>query len=441
MTGPLKRRLVSDDTPEAAEIRALVVRVAERLQTRHTEINASMNAAIEDAIADLDAPELTEMLHASVEGNITTILHMLRNDIPIEHVQPATAATEYAVRLARAGVPAAPLRRAYHIGSDDLLAEVFHEIQLLDCPSELKLRLLHHLAGWLHHYVDWIARVVLDAHEAERRTLVEQNATDVSRLVHRVLDREPVEPDQFARTTGYRLDRAHVAAVLWNEGVRQAADHIEALRSLATRFARALGSPAAPLFTPIDRSTAWVWCHVPNETSLVDTARVHEVLWGEPAVRAAMGTPVVGIEGFRRTLEQANAVRIVASTSSAPHTRVVSYGDDGMAIVAMLARDLPASRRWVVDALGTLAVDTEPADRLRETLRNFLRTGSYVETSEALMLHRNTVKYRLAKAEQERGRPLSEGQLDLELALHLCHVLGSAVLQQPRRVGEADLPS
>ncbi|MBA8824152.1 DNA-binding PucR family transcriptional regulator [Saccharopolyspora lacisalsi] len=441
MTGPLKRRQISDDTPEAAEIRALVVRVAERLQDRYTELSDSMNAAIEDAIADLDAPELTEMLHASVEGNITTILHMLRNGIPIEHVQPATAATEYAVRLARAGVPAASLRRAYHIGSDDLLAEVFREIQLLDCPSELKLRLLHHLAGWLHHYVDWITRVVLDVHEAERQALVEQNATDVSRLVHRVLDREPVEPDQFARTTGYRLDRPHVATVLWDEGMRQAADQIEALRSLATRLTRALGSPNAPLFIPIDRSTAWVWCHVPGATSSVDTAQVHEVLAEAPAVRAAMGAHVVGIEGFRRTLEQANAVRIVASTSSAPHTRVVSYGDDGMALVAMLARDLPASRQWVVDALGTLAVDAEPADRLRETLRTFLRTGSYVDTSKTLMLHRNTVKYRLAKAEQERGRPLTEGRLDLELALHLCHVLGPAVLQQSRKMGEADLPS
>lgn len=441
MTARLKRRLVSNDTPKAAEIRALVVCVAERLQARHTELNDSMNAAIEGAIADLANPELTEMLHASVEGNITTILHMLRNDIPIEHLQPATAATEYAIRLARAGVSAAPLRRAYHIGSDDLLAEIFHEIQLLDCPSELKLRLLHHLAGWLHHYVDWITRVVLDAHEAERQTLLKQHATDIFRLVHRVLDREPVEYDQFARTAGYRLNHPHVATVLWDERTLQAADQIEVLRSLATRLARVLGSSSDPLFMPVDRSTAWVWCHIPDATSPIDTARVHEVLADAPAVRAAMGTPVFGIEGFRRTLEQANAVRTVASASDAPHAKVMSYGDDGMAVVAMLVRDLPASRRWVADTLGALALDTEPAARLRETLLTFLRTGSYVETSKKLMLHRNTVKYRLTKAKRERGRPLTEGRLDLELALHLCHVLGPAVLQQPRRAAEPESPN
>src|SRR5690606_7151138 len=121
--------------------------------------------------------------------------------------------------------------------------------------SELKLRLLHHLAGWLHHYVDWITRVVLDAHEAERQTLLKQHATDIFRLVHRVLDREPVEYDQFARTAGYRLNHPHVATVLWDERTLQAADQIEVLRSLATRLARVLGSSSDPLFMPVDRKS------------------------------------------------------------------------------------------------------------------------------------------------------------------------------------------
>ncbi|WP_028662539.1 helix-turn-helix domain-containing protein, partial [Saccharomonospora iraqiensis] len=134
------------------------------------------------------------------------------------------------------------------------------------------------------------------------------------------------------------------------------------------------------------------------------------------------------------------AVRIVAHAGGAAHTRVVSYGDDGMALVAVLARDLPASRRWVGDVLGPLAADTDPADRLRATLRTFLRTGSYVDTARELTLHRNTVKYRVAKAEQERGRGLTEGRLDLELALHLCHVLGPAVLQPSRKTVDPDHP-
>lgn len=431
MSGPLERRLVPESAPEAGEIRALVALVAERLQARAADLNVSMNEAIEGAIEDLDDSELTSMLHASVEGNIATILHMLRNDIPLGRVQPITAATEYAVRLARAGVPAVALRRAYHIGSDDLLAEAFEEIQRLDAGSELKLRLLHHLAGWMHRYVDWITAVVLEAHESERQALVEQNATDVSQLVQRVLGRDKVDLHQFAVKTGYRLDQTHVAAVVWVEGVHQAADQIDSLRSFSLTLARALDAEGAPLFTPIDRSTAWVWFGSRHAVT-VDTERVRLAVEPTSAVRVALGTPASQLPGFRRTLEQAIAVRVVPSTSTSAASRVVCHGDDGMAMVAMLARDLPAGRRWVGEALGGLAVDTENASRLRETVRVFLRTGSYVETSVALTLHRNTVKYRLTKAEQERGRALTEGRLDLEFALHACHVLGSAVLAPVR---------
>jgi DNA-binding PucR family transcriptional regulator len=427
LSGPLERRLVPDDAPEANEVRTLVTLLAERLQDRAPELNRSMNQAIERAIEDLHDSEMASMLQASVEGNIATILHMLRNDIPLGNMQPITAASEYAVRLARAGIPGTALRRAYHIGSDDLLAEAFEEIQRMDAQSDIKLRLLHHLAGWMHRYVDWITGVVLDVHEAERQAVLDQNATHVSQLVQRVLAREKVDSEHFAATTDYRLDQAHVAAVMWVAGVNQAADQIGALRTFASKLAEAVGSDREPLFTPIDRNTARVWCGLGRGT-VVDTEQVRQVFASTSSLRVALGAPAAGVSGFRRTLEQAGAVRVLASTSSSQAARVVSYGDDGTATVAMLARDLVGARRWVREVLGGLAADDENAERLRETVRVFLRTGSYVETSQQMMLHRNTVKYRIAKAEQERGRALADGQLDLGLALHACQLLDSAVL-------------
>jgi DNA-binding PucR family transcriptional regulator len=46
-------------------------------------------------------------------------------------------------------------------------------------------------------------------------------------------------------------------------------------------------------------------------------------------------------------------------------------------------------------------------------------------------MHKNSVKYRVEKAEQERGRPIRGDHLDVELALHACHWLGHAVLNRP----------
>ncbi|RCW41021.1 DNA-binding PucR family transcriptional regulator [Halopolyspora algeriensis] len=436
MSGALERRLVPADDPGAEEVFSLAALVSARLQHRFAELNASMNTAIEDAIESLDDPELTDMLHASVEGNIATILHMIGNNIPLEHMQPITAATEYAIRLARAGVPSASLRRAYHIGSDDMLANMFEEIQQLDCSSDLKLRLLHHLAGWMHKYVDWITGVVLDAHEQERRALLERAASETSTLVHRVLERHTMNAAEFAAKTGYRLDQTHIAAVLWIEGISQGADQADVLSSLATTVATALGSVVPPLCTPVDRSTAWVWIGGVNAPS-IDAVRSHPAVRKMRGIRLAIGKPAPGVEGFRHSHEQAEAIKGVASVASPPQGRLAYYGDDGVVIVAMLARDLSATRRWVGEVLGPLGADTEAAERLRETVRVFLRTGdNYVKTSKELALHRNTVKYRLEKAEKERGRLLEDGRFDLDLALQVCHLLGHVVLKpQPDSAG------
>jgi DNA-binding PucR family transcriptional regulator len=55
------------------------------------------------------------------------------------------------------------------------------------------------------------------------------------------------------------------------------------------------------------------------------------------------------------------------------------------------------------------------------------------------MLHKNTVQYRIRKAQDSLGRPVGDSRHDVELALRASRWLGSAVLQPgtapaPRRV-------
>ena len=75
---------------------------------------------------------------------------------------------------------------------------------------------------------------------------------------------------------------------------------------------------------------------------------------------------------------------------------------------------------------------------LRDTLLSFLQAGgSYKATAERLMLHKNTVQYRIRKAEESLGQPVSEHQHDVELALRASHWLGSSVLQPAREQSSA----
>jgi DNA-binding PucR family transcriptional regulator len=87
-------------------------------------------------------------------------------------------------------------------------------------------------------------------------------------------------------------------------------------------------------------------------------------------------------------------------------------------------------RAWVLGTLAGLAGDDEHHARLRETLLVFLQTGgSYKTTAEQLILHKNTVQYRIRKASESLGRPVGRNRYEVELALQASRWLGSSVLQ------------
>ena len=99
-----------------------------------------------------------------------------------------------------------------------------------------------------------------------------------------------------------------------------------------------------------------------------------------------------------------------------------------VAPVAMMLGSPDLLQAWVLSTLAGLAADDELHARLRETLLAFLQSGgSYKATAERLMLHKNTVQYRIRKAEESLGRPLGENRHDVELALRASHWLGSSV--------------
>ena len=110
---------------------------------------------------------------------------------------------------------------------------------------------------------------------------------------------------------------------------------------------------------------------------------------------------------------------------------------DEVAPVAMMLGSADLLRGWVRGTLAGLATDDEQHTRLRETLLVFLQTGgSYKATAERLVLHKNTVQYRVRKAEESLGRAVAENRHNIELALQVSHWLGPAVLRPGTEPGE-----
>jgi DNA-binding PucR family transcriptional regulator len=104
---------------------------------------------------------------------------------------------------------------------------------------------------------------------------------------------------------------------------------------------------------------------------------------------------------------------------------------DDVALACLMAGEQEAMRRVVAHELGGLARRDAATARLRETVRVYLECGGNArEAAERLVMHKNTVHYRLARVEELRGRPVGERRLEFETALMLAHVFGDRVLPQ-----------
>ena len=103
-------------------------------------------------------------------------------------------------------------------------------------------------------------------------------------------------------------------------------------------------------------------------------------------------------------------------------------------IVAMLSTDLAAAREFVTRELGNLAGSAEAVRTVRHTLKCYLdRDRSLAAAAADLQVARNTVAYRVQRAEQLRGRPTTIRRLQLHAALTLAEELGDVVLEPTSR--------
>lgn len=106
-------------------------------------------------------------------------------------------------------------------------------------------------------------------------------------------------------------------------------------------------------------------------------------------------------------------------------------------VTALLCSDLNAARRFVKDELGALAVDTPHGEQLRSTLRQYLSCERSLATAAArLHVARNTVTYRVKRAQELIGHDVSSRLLHVMAALEVAHVLGATVLEPTGKPGQ-----
>lgn len=401
-------------------------RLGERLPEAARVIQELLVSAAPELAGD---PPWLQLLHDTVVANVDTYFSAIRHNIPVTDVAAPAIALEQARRSAQRGVPVTVLVRAYRLGHSVALKLVLEEIRTAKLDPELSLTVLEQMSMILFGYIDQMSQQVVAVYQTEReRWLENRNAVRALR-VREILDGDDLDVDAMTTAIRYPLRRTHVAIIVWYPAAG-GEDRLAAAENFVKRLTESLAAQGAPLFVPADSVTGWAWIPVSSADAPGAVQRIRacaQAATDEPWI--AIGDPLPGVEGFRRSHQQALAARAVTIASGAAGRRVVAAGDPGLSAAALLGGDVDAARAWVGEVLGPLACATEGDERLRETLRVFLRTGSsFKAASEELHFHVNTMKYRVQKALDRRGRPITDDRLDVEIALLLCQWYGAAVL-------------
>jgi DNA-binding PucR family transcriptional regulator len=283
-----------------------------------------------------------------------------------------------------------------------------------------------------------VSEELVSAYESEKENWLRNQSAARAARVRALLRGEQVDVSSSEAMLGYRLRQHHLGVVTWITGASGGGDALGRLEHVTAEVAAEVRCEGKPIFIPQDEFSAWAWLPLGARRDIALPGLDVKGIIAEDRIRFAFGEPALGVAGFRRTHQQALSAQAVALAAGPSGQLVTSFGE--VAPLALMSGSIELLRTWVTETLGALADDDEHNARMRDTLRVFLQeNGSYKTTAERLMLHKNTVQYRVRKAEESLRRPIAQDRLHIELALLASQWLGHAVLRPAGEPG-TDLP-
>jgi DNA-binding PucR family transcriptional regulator len=222
----------------------------------------------------------------------------------------------------------------------------------------LGLDVLHQIGSTSFRYIDKISQLALDAYQIERdHWLANQNRVRAMR-VHEVLHADDIDVDETSTAIRYPLRRTHLSLIVWCSESDDD-DELAAMERFVGELGKSLGAQERPLFIAADRVTGWAWIPLSSDAGPNVVAQVRaftEAQVGAPWI--AVGHPLPGIDGFRRSHQQAVVTRGAVIAAGPRPPRVTAASDPGIAVIAQFSGDLRAARAWVSEVLGPLASAT-----------------------------------------------------------------------------------
>jgi DNA-binding PucR family transcriptional regulator len=397
---------------------ALVGEVARRVGARLPELVPRLIRLFVEVIPEFRHDEAVQRLMvASTASNLGAVFDMLSLAISPDDVAIPPAAAQYARRFAQHDLSLEALLRAYRLGEHEALQWTIQELTDLELSSAEALAVVSRIAAIINSYIDQVIEGLIDIYATERRHWEQRSDATAAAQVRAILATGELTRSSAEQMLGQSLRGWHIAAVAWTRHDGAGTQLLEVGRLLAEVSGR------RPITVQADAETVWAWLSFPGKPDL-DLGRLTDKMARYPQLRIALGEPETGLTGFRTSHQEALRTREVAETSAHHDQQLHRHGP--LALAGLLVDRRDDVRRWAHRILGELAYDDEAMARLRRTLQIFFESGgSYNDAAARMHVHKNTVLYRVRKAEELLGRPITDDRLSIEMALLACDQLAA----------------
>ncbi|HEY5854315.1 MAG TPA: helix-turn-helix domain-containing protein [Aldersonia sp.] len=362
-----------------------------------------------------DDPLLVEDLDASTRAHWLGFLETLtRPELTLVFPEPAA---EFARSVARRGHELRVLLKVYRQGNLTLWEHFTEVIDDLPANGPTRDETLVYLwtrgGAWLDESIERITEIYSEVQAQALETRIAGKMDTIRAL----LEGHP-PADDASGSLRHALNQWQTAFVVWVQPGTEEASRV--MQDAARAFATTLGAPP-PLTIPRSGRDLWCWAATPKAPKL--EAALESLDRDEhPDVQLAIGMPARGVAGFRASNQEARDVqRLIMSVPEPP--RIVRY--DEVELLCLAHAESESFRRMVLRELGPLTGDASGIEHTRATLLCYLTNGANVEAvASELFVHRNTVRYRLNRAEELMGHRITERIGHVELALRYLDLFG-----------------